>query len=176
MSRLARFAHAVDRLNDAVGAAVSWATVLVIVPLFVAVPLRYWVSYASDYLDNYPQLCHAAVFMVGAAYALRSDDHVRVDVLSRRFGARARAVIELIGTAIFLIPWLAVVAVKSWPIVAQSWQELEGFGEEGTPGYFLLKTLLLVFVALVGLQGLANAARALLTLISPGGVAVRLRP
>ena len=168
MSSLETFARAVDRLVDGAGRAVSWLIIPVVLALFVAVPLRYVFHYASSYLDDWPQMGHSALFLIGAAYALLANEHVRVDVFRKGMGPRRRAVVDLAGTLLLLLPWLGVVGWYAWPLVRESWHVREGFGETMTPGYFISKTLVLVFVALVGLQALANAARALRTLIGGG--------
>ncbi len=77
---------------------------------------------------------------------------------------RRRAFVDLFGTVFFILPWLAVVGWFSIPIVVNSVRQLEAFPDTWTPGYFLIKTLLFVFILLVGLQALATIARAMLTL------------
>ena len=167
MSRLARFAAAVDRITDLIGRLVSWLTIPVIGALFIAVPLRYILHYGTTYLDDWPQMGHSALFLVGAAYALRTNDHVRVDIFYKSMSRRRQALVDLFGTALFLLPWLAAIGWYVWPVVRSSWREQEAFPETMTPGYFVSKSLVLVFVALVGMQGTANAVRAALALVAP---------
>lgn len=161
------FIQVVDGFTQRVSQAVAWITVPVILALFVAVPLRYIFHYATTYLDDWPQMGHSALFVVGAAYALLTNDHVRVDIFYKRMTVRHRAAVDLVGTFLFLIPWLTVIGYYGWPFVRESWRVLEAFGENFTPGYFLSKSLILVFVGLAGLQALANAMRAMLALLKP---------
>lgn len=162
-----RFARSVDRLTESISRLASWMTVPVIGALFIAVPLRYIFHYGSTYLDDWPQMGHSALFLVGVAYALLTNEHVRVDIFYKTMSVRRRAAIDFAGTVLFLLPWLAVIGWYVWPIVRSSWRDHEAFPETMTPGYFLSKSLVLLFVALVGLQGLTNAARCLRLMIAP---------
>ena len=110
------------------------------------------------------QLIHATVFMVGCAYALRWDAHARVDVFYRGMSERRRAWVNLIGNLFFALPWLSLLGWYSTPIVVNAWRDLEAFPDSRVPAYFLLKSLLLVFSVLLGLQVLANTARLILRL------------
>lgn len=127
--------------------------------------MREFVHYGHREVNDIGQVIHATVFMIGAAYAMRWDGHVRVDILHQRMSPRLRAVVELIGIIFFIVPWLVIVTRASIPIVLNSWAHLEQFADTYTPGYFILKTQLLSFAILVGLQALANILRNLLTLL-----------
>ena len=163
------FAALVDRINDGVGRAVSWLSLLVILLLFAQVPLRQLSSGSYSTMSNdLGQLIHAVVFMVGTAYALRWDQHARVDIFYRQMTRRRRAWINLIGNLLFALPWLAVIGFYSLPIVGNSWAHLEVFVDSWAPGYFLLKSMLIAMPVLMGLQALANAGRALAELIAGG--------
>ncbi len=103
--------------------------------------------------------------MLGAGYTLLHDGHVRVDIFYREASSRRKAMVDLAGAALLLLPFVVMIAWVSWPYVLVSWQRLEGSREAGgLPGLFLLKSVLLAFCLLVGLQGLAMAARAILAL------------
>jgi TRAP-type mannitol/chloroaromatic compound transport system permease small subunit len=90
---------------------------------------------------------------------------VRVDILYRPWSVRGKAIADLIGTLIFLIPYVLVVVIYGWPFVARSWRLFEGSQNVGgMPGLFVLKTFIIVFAVSVGLQGLAMAARSILVI------------
>ncbi len=86
--------------------------------------------------------------------------------------ARQRAIVNLLGTSFLLVPWLAVVAWDAVPTVLLSVQIAESFPESGSPGYFLLKSLLLAFTVTMTLQAVAVIARSLVVLCDPS----RARP
>lgn len=165
MLALERFALSVDWINERVGRGVAWLTLAMVLITFTVVILRYVFSIGFVWLQESYVWLHGAVFMLGAGYTLLHDGHVRVDVFYREASARRKAAVDLLGAAALLLPFVAMVAWVSWPYVVVSWQRLEGSREAGgLPGLFLLKSLLVAFCFLVGLQGMAMAARAILAL------------
>ncbi|HLJ18798.1 MAG TPA: TRAP transporter small permease subunit [Stellaceae bacterium] len=160
-----RFIEGIDAFVDGVGRMASWLILGVVATLFLQIPMREFVRYGHREVNDIGQVIHATVFMIGVAYAMRWDAHVRVDIFRQRMGPRTRAAIELAGILLFLTPWLVIVTRSAMPIVLHSWAELEQFADTYTPGYFLLKTQLLSFCLLVALQAFAHALRNLLTLL-----------
>lgn len=156
---LLRLADRIDAVVDGVGRTACWLILLVVALLFWQIPMREFVHYGHREVNDMGQLVHATVFMIGVAYAMRWDGHVRVDIFYHRIGARRRAVVDLVGTIFFILPWLFIVTRDSIPIVLNSWAEFEAFDDTYTPGYFVFKTQLLVFAALMILQVLANILR-----------------
>ena len=162
--------RAVDRLNDVIGRAVSWLTLALVLVTFASVVLRYGFSLGWIWLQESYIWLHGIVFMLGAGYTLLHGGHVRVDLIYRGAGPRYKAWVDLCGVLLLLLPMIIVLAWFSWSYVIDSWIYLEGSPTTGgLPGLFLLKTVLLVFCALVGLQGLALAGRSLLALRGRGG-------
>jgi TRAP-type mannitol/chloroaromatic compound transport system permease small subunit len=155
----------IDGFIDTVGRIASWLILGVVATLFLQIPMREFVRYGHREVNDIGQVIHATVFMIGVAYAMRWDAHVRVDIFRQHMGPRVRAAIDLLGTLLFLAPWLAIVTWSSIPIVLNSWAQREQFADTFTPGYFLLKTQLLSFCLLVSLQALANVLRSLVTLL-----------
>ncbi len=165
MDRLERFVRLVDGLNERVGRAVSWLTLaMVLVTFFVAV-MRYGFAWGQVWIQESYVWMHGLVFMLGAGYTLLHQGHVRVDILYRGASLRFRAWVDLVGSLLLALPMMVTVFVVSWPYVLESWLKLESSREAGgLPGLFLLKTALLLFALLVGLQALALAMRAWLAL------------
>jgi TRAP-type mannitol/chloroaromatic compound transport system permease small subunit len=160
-----QLAEGIEAFVDRVGRAASWLILALVATLFLQIPMREFVRYGHREVNDFGQIIHATVFMIGVAYAMRWDNHVRVDIIRQHMGPRARAGIELLGTLLFLVPWLTIVTRSGIPIVLRSWAQLEQFADTYTPGYFLLKTQLLSFGLLVALQALANVLRSVMTLL-----------
>jgi TRAP-type mannitol/chloroaromatic compound transport system permease small subunit len=100
---------------------------------------------------------HAMVFMLGAAYTFKDDEHVRVDVLYRDFSPRKKAWVNILGGLFFLLPFCAYTAYMSIDYVAASWRVLETSQEPGgLPFVYLLKTLIPIMMALLIIQGIAD--------------------
>lgn len=153
-----------DGLTDAVGRTIAWLVLAMMLLQFAIVVLRYAFGMHSIVMQESVMYLHAAVFLLGAAWTLRHDGHVRVDIFYRKLSARRRAVIDLAGTLLLLIPVALFIAVSSFDYIRSSWAILERSPDGGIPGVFLLKTLILVMVALLLLQGVAQVIRQVLIL------------
>ncbi len=103
------------------------------------------------------------LFMLAAAWTLRENGHVRVDIFYADAPPRRKALVDLLGALLLLIPFALSLLILSLPYVARSWSILERSREtSGLPFVYLLKTLIPVFALLLVLQGIvAGAARAL---------------
>jgi len=133
---------------------------------FAVVILRYVYAIGWVWMQESYVWLHGIVFMVGAGYTLLHDGHVRVDIIYRPRDYRYKAVIDILGSIFLLLPLVALVFAISFDYVADSWLRLEESREAGgLPGLFLLKSVLLVFCLLLGLQGVALAGRSLLALV-----------
>ena len=161
-------ADRIDRLTTAVGRAVAWLTLAIVLLQFTLVVARYLFGLGSIWLTETVIYAHATVFMLAAAWTLRAGGHVRVDVFYAEAGARTRAKIDLIGAALLLLPFATVLVWLSVPYAARSWAILERSQEtSGLPLVFALKTLIPLFAVLMALQGIAQAIRALTALARP---------
>ena len=159
------FVHGVDRLNDLVGRAVSWLTLLMVLTTLTVVVLRYLFNIGFIWLQESYVWMHGVVFMVGAGYTLLHDGHVRVDVIYRPRSPRYKAWVDLFGSLFLLMPVTIIVAHVATPYVFDSWGRFEASREAGgMPALYLLKTVILVFCTLVLLQGLSLAGRSYLVL------------
>ena len=150
----------VDRFSIALGKGSAWLTLVMIIVTFVVVIMRYFFDAGLIWLQESVVWMHAFVFMIGAAYTLQSDRHVRVDIFYRRASSTGRAWIDLVGVAVFLLPLCGMLAWTSIDYAAASWALREA---SRIP---LLKSVLVVMPAAVGLQGLAMALRAVRTLLN----------
>lgn len=145
-----------DRINVVTGKAAAWLTLFMVVVTFVVVVMRYVFDAGLIWLQESVIWMHAAVFMLGAAYTLRAEEHVRVDIFYRTMSERRRAWVDLLGVVIFLLPLCVFLAWKSVDFVAQSWSLREASRESGGlpyPFVPLLKSVLLLMPITVALQG-----------------------
>ena len=159
-----RVPDAFDKISIVSGRITSWLTLVMVVVTVIVVVMRYVFDAGAVWLQESVVWMHAVVFMVGAAYTLQQDEHVRVDIFYRDMGERRRAWIDLLGTLLFLLPLCVFLGYKSWDFVAVSWQLAESSREPGGMPYPvvpLLKSVLLVMPLLLVLQGLSMLIRAL---------------
>ncbi|PMR82135.1 TRAP transporter small permease subunit [Halomonas urumqiensis] len=148
-----------DAFTDLVGRSIAWLVVVMMLVQFIIVVMRYVIGIHSIVLQESVMYMHAMVFMLGAAWTLREEGHVRVDIFYRRLSARGRAWIDLAGTLFLLIPVVLFIAISSLGYVSSSWSILERSPDGGIPGVFLLKSLILVMMALMLIQGVAQVMR-----------------
>jgi TRAP-type mannitol/chloroaromatic compound transport system permease small subunit len=154
-------ADRIDRLTAAIGRAVAWLVLAVVLLQFALVVARYLFGIGSIWLTEAVIYGHAAVFMLAAAWTLQLGGHVRVDVFYADASARTKAWIDLAGSVLLLLPFVFVLFLLSVPYAARSWAILEHSQEaSGLPLVFVLKTLIPLFALLMALQGVAQAIRA----------------
>jgi TRAP-type mannitol/chloroaromatic compound transport system permease small subunit len=156
-----------ERLSELLGKAAAWMTLFMVLVTFIVVVMRYVFDAGLIWLQESVVWMHAFVFMVGAAYTLQQEEHVRVDIFYREASPLRRAWIDLIGVAVFLLPICAFLTWKSYDFVAASWRLEEASREAGGLPYPLiplLKTILLVMPITVGLQGIAMLQKCLRTI------------
>ncbi|MFC6633807.1 TRAP transporter small permease subunit [Microbulbifer taiwanensis] len=166
MSLLLGSARFLDRLASRAGHLLGWFTLAMVLLQSAVVILRYGFDGGSVALQDAVVYLHGAAFMLGLAYALHADAHVRVDVFYRRMGERGKAWVNAVGTLVFLLPVCAFILVGSWHFAASSWAVLESSASAGgLPGVFLLKSLIPLAAFTLALQGLAQFGRALAQLM-----------
>jgi TRAP-type mannitol/chloroaromatic compound transport system permease small subunit len=156
---------AINRLSEGIGRAVAWLTLIMVLVTVVVVVLRYLFDVGWIWMQESITWMHAAVFMLGAAYTLRRDEHVRVDIFYRQMSARRRALVGIAGTVLFLLPVCVFIGMSSWDYVTSSWVINEASREAGGlpyPFVPILKSLILITAVLVGLQACADLLRDLL--------------
>lgn len=157
---LKAFVRAVDGFNEVVGRLTAWLTLGCVAVCFVVVVMRYAAGVGFVWMQESYVWMHALIFLVGAGFTFKAGDHVSVDILYTRFSARTQAWVDIIGTLVFMAPWLVVIALYSAPFILNAWAIHEPSAQaNGLPGVFLLKTALWAFCAVVGLQGLALIVR-----------------
>ena len=159
------FADRIDRMTAWIGRAAAWLCLFIVFAQFTIVLMRYGFGAGSAKLTESIIYGHAALFMLAAAWTLRENGHVRVDIFYADAPPRRKALVDLFGALLLLIPFALSLFILSLPYVARSWSILERSREtSGLPLVYLLKTLIPVFATLLVLQGISQAIRALQTL------------
>ncbi|MFQ6005466.1 MAG: TRAP transporter small permease subunit [Woeseia sp.] len=151
-----------DTVSIKVGHAVAWLTLLMVLVTFVIVVLRYVFGTGLIWLQESVTWMHAVVFMLGAAYTLQREEHVRVDVFYRKMTAKPRAWVDLLGVLIFIFPMCGFFAYASIDYVSAAWTIKEvSRNSGGLPYPFIpiLKSVLLIMPVAVALQGLSMLLR-----------------
>jgi TRAP-type mannitol/chloroaromatic compound transport system permease small subunit len=164
-STLHRLSIALGRIAETVGNTAAWLALALVLVTFSVVVLRYlfqlgWIAMQESIL-----YLHASLFLLGAAYTLGKDGHVRVDIFYRGFSPRRKALVDLLGALLLLLPVCIFLLWVSWDYVASAWALREGSPEAGgLPFVYLLKTLIPLAALLLILQGVSQALASLGTL------------
>ncbi len=144
------------------GRALGALVVLGVFGMFAVVLLRYAFGFSEAWLRELVLALNAAVFLLGASYALARDEHVRVDVLSKRFSPRTKLLVEVIGLLLVVLPFALFVLAVSYSYVATSFAIGERSNEPSGLSYlWMVKALIPTFAVLLILQALASACKLL---------------
>jgi len=163
--RLQALADSLDRVAEKTGRIIAWLTLAMVLTTVSIVILRYLFNSGSIALQESVTYLHATVFMLGAAYTLKHDAHVRVDIVYQKLAPRARAWVDLLGTLLLLLPVCLFILYSSMGYVSAAWSILEGSREAGgLDGVYLLKTAIPVMAVLLLLQGCSMLLRNLLVI------------
>ncbi len=150
----------IEYANKALGQAAAWCALAMMLFQMISVLVRYVFSYGLITFQEAVIYCHATLFMLGAAYVLQLNEHVRVDVIYANLSAATRRRIDIVGLVFFVLPVAAVIGWFGFPYVARSWATLEGSRQSGgIPAIFILKSTIVLFAVSVGLQAVCTAVR-----------------
>lgn len=154
-----------DGFSEWTGRLIAWLTLLMVVVTFVVVVMRYVFEQGNIALQESVIYMHSFVFLLGAAYTLKHDGHVRVDIIYRPLSEKGKGWINLFGTLFLLLPVCVFLFWISWEYVATSWELREGSQEAGGIAYrYILKSALLAMPVMMIMQGVAELLRSLLVI------------
>lgn len=166
MDSLRTLVRRIDRVTEASGSWLAWLAIAMALLTAVIVVMRYGFNSNSIFTQELVTYMHASLFLLGAAYALRTGAHVRVDIFYRKFSERGRAWVNSLGGIVFLIPVCLFIFVSSWSFVTESWAIRETSSEPGgIPAVYLLKSLIPLMALNLLLQGIAETLRNALYLV-----------
>ncbi len=162
MNFLRKLADFVDSINEGVGNIVSWFTSLLVLIVCLDVFTRYFLRMSSVAVQELEWHFFAMIFLLASAWALKHNKHVRVDVLYMNFSPRKKALANLIGTLLFLLPFTIIAIWSSQNFVANSFRIGEVSPDPGgLPARYILKAMIPIGFTLIFLQGFAMAIRSL---------------
>lgn len=160
-----QFVNTIERFTNWIGSLVSWLSLLIVILIGIDVTLRYvfnWNSSANQELEWH---LFAVLFLLGMSFTLKHDKHVRVDVFYANFSKKNQALVNLIGTIIFLIPFCFVLIITSVPFVLDAYNINESSPEPGgLPYRFVVKSAIPLSGLLLLLQAMATMLKNLSTL------------
>lgn len=164
MNKLVRLSRIIDTCNEWLGRLTYWLVLLMVAVGVWNVAGRYLGRFLGQNLTSNGFIemqwyLFDLVFLLGAAYALKHDEHVRVDIFYKGWSRKQRALANLVGALFFLIPFSLIVIYFSWDTVINSWRLLEGSPDpDGLPRYPIKSAMIISFVLLIG-QGISEAIK-----------------
>ncbi|NET07797.1 MAG: TRAP transporter small permease subunit [Symploca sp. SIO2B6] len=164
MEQLLRISRIIDTLNEWVGRLIYWLVLLMVLIGVWNVAGRYLGRSIGQNLTSNAFLesqwyLFDLVFLLGSAYALKHNEHVRVDIFQRKFSPKWRAMANLIGTLLFLIPFCLMVIYFSWETILNSWNIREISPDPGGLPRYPIKSIIVVSFVLLILQGISEAIK-----------------
>ena len=153
---LLAFSQLIDALNDRVGRAIGWLVLAAVLVSAGNAVMRYSFSLSSNAWLEIQWYLFSAIFLLGAGYTLKKNEHVRIDVIAGRFSKRGQARIDILGGLLFLMPMAVIIMYLSWPMFMQSYLGHEISGDAGGLIRWPVKLLIPVGFALLVLQGLSE--------------------
>ena len=155
----------INRLNDTVGKSVAWLTSILVLVIFIDVIFRYSFEETAAWVIDLEWHLFAAIFLLGGGYAYRHDKHVRVDLFYSKFSERDKALVNLLGALLLLIPWCIAVIWFSSEYAQLSFQIREGSPDPGgLPARYIIKSVVVIGFLLLLLQALSVIFTSLSTL------------
>lgn len=146
-----------ESLSEYTGKLIRWLTLLTVIVMTLVVVLRYGFNLGWIALQESTIYLHAVSLMLGMAFVLKHDGHVRVDIFYRGFSVERQRWINFIGHLVFLIPTCVFLIYISWNYVSQSWSIFEGSQESGgIPLVYVIKSLIIAMPVLLILQALSE--------------------
>ncbi|MFH1152293.1 MAG: TRAP transporter small permease subunit [Pseudomonadota bacterium] len=160
MRFLEKFVHIIDSLSEKIGHMVGWMTTLMVLVVFYDTVMRYAFNMGNVALQELEWHLFAIVFLIGAAYTLKDDGHVRVDILYVNLSKKTKAWIDFLGVFAFLIPFSVMVIISTKGFIMNSWAVREISPDPGgLPAYYIIKSMIPLGFLLLIVQGLSEAAK-----------------
>lgn len=161
MQILRKLSGLIDGVNDRIGLVIRWLALLMVLIGAISAVVRYFARSQQWTLNLTPTTeaqwyLFSLIFLLGAAYGLNQDVHVRVDVMYERLSAKARAWIDLVGTVFFLIPFSVLMLYVSFPAVRNSISIREMSPDPGGLPRYPIKALIIVSFVMLLLQALSQ--------------------
>jgi TRAP-type mannitol/chloroaromatic compound transport system permease small subunit len=164
-----RISRGIDQVSEVSGRILTWLTLVMVLVASYNTVVRYLGRYTGTSLSSnaYIELqwyLFSILFLLGAAYTLRHNGHVRVDVVYQSLSTRSRAWVNLLGTVLFLIPFCVLMIWVSWPTVAMSFSIREMSPDPGGLPRYPIKAMIPLGFGLLALQAVSEGIKSLLTL------------
>ncbi len=156
MQALLSLSRWIDLINDRVGRAVTWLTLIVVVVSSANAIVRKLFNTSSNAWLELQWYLFGAMFLLAAGYTLLKNDHVRVDIVSSKFSRQTQIKIEIVGVIFFLLPACVLILILSWPVFMDSFIQNEQSSNSGGLIRWPVKLLIPIGFALLVAAGISH--------------------
>ncbi len=156
MQALLSFSRWIDLINERIGRAVTWLTLIVVVVSSANAIVRKLFNTSSNAWLELQWYLFGAMFLLAAGYTLLKNDHVRVDILAAKLSRRTQIKIEIFGVIFFLLPACTLILILSWPVFMDSFLQNEQSSNSGGLVRWPVKLLIPVGFALLVAAGVSH--------------------
>ncbi|MCX7897340.1 MAG: TRAP transporter small permease subunit [Rhodocyclaceae bacterium] len=125
MQTLLKLAHAIDAISQRIGGILMWLVLAAVLISAGNAVVRKAFQMSSNAMLEVQWYLFAAVFLLGAGYTFLKNAHVRIDFVSSRFSPPLRAIIDIVGILLFLLPFCYLIFSLSWPLFTNAWMSGE---------------------------------------------------
>jgi TRAP-type mannitol/chloroaromatic compound transport system permease small subunit len=168
MNALLKFSGVIDGLNERIGRAAIWLILVVVVVSAGNAVSRFALNLSSNAMLEIQWYMFSAVFLFCAAYVLKRNEHIRIDVIAGRFSERGQNWIDVFGIIVFLLPMAALIAWTSWPVFTLAWNSGEGSPNPGGLIRWPVRLMLPIGFALLILQAVSELIKRIAFLTGAG--------
>ncbi len=168
MNFLLQFSRLIDRLSEMVGRATLWLILVVVLISAGNAVSRYAFDMSSNAMLEIQWYLFSAIFLLCAAYVLKQNEHIRIDVITSRLSARTQNWIDVFGIFVFLLPMTLIVAWLSWPVFMNAWESGEVSANPGGLVRWPVRLLLPVGFFLLILQAVSELIKRIAFLVGAG--------
>jgi TRAP-type mannitol/chloroaromatic compound transport system permease small subunit len=156
MQNLLRVAHWIDAVNEWIGKSAAWLGLVAVLVCTGNAVARYALNIGSNAWLELQWYLNAAVFLLIAGYALKRNEHVRIDVINGKLSERTQVWIDLLGGIFMLLPVTIFIAWYSWPSLVNSWEINEYSSDPGGLIRWPVRILIPIAFTLLALQGVSE--------------------
>ncbi len=154
-----------EKVTEITGNLISWFTLMLVILVSADVILRYAFQVSFVAVQEFELHLFAAIFLGGAAWTLKSDDHVRVDIFYSKLSERGKALINILGILFFLIPFAVMIIYSSMDFTINSYLIGERSPDPGgLPMKYIVKAIIPFSFFLLLIQASSSMIRNLVLL------------
>lgn len=161
-TKLLKLSSIIDQFTEWTGKIISWLVIVLVLLVGYDVSMRYLFQSGSIGIQELEWHLFSIIFLIGAAYTLKHDEHVRLDVLyrSKFLSDKHRAFIDAFGSLFILLPFCILIVISAWPFISQAYIYNEASPDPGgLPARWIIKSMIPLGFALLILQAISESIK-----------------